>query len=589
MQCPRLLCTIFLSISIVVEFPLASKALAVAQDPDPVIAFEHKKGGYGDYLAAVFAARTDDSDVASRLYNNVLALNPNNTDLRRITFYHSVLAGNNIAVQLAKSQKDPIADLVLANDAIVKGQWQDAYRYVSHPPMDVFSQITYPLLQAWCLYGEGKKDQALALLIKNSQGKPLSALYALHAGIMYSLAKDEANAGVYFEKANKLFPGEDLFLTQTYGNWLIRNHRAGKAEAMVSNLVKNLPFLAVSTQDLENNLQHFPLQNAQQAVAQVYLAMASLLQQELSSQQDDDSDVDQKVANKVALHTEQIFLRLALKLNPNLSSAKMMLSGILAQEKHYEAAKDVLLPVAENDPLKTVIRLRVARLNALLDHNQEAEQEIKALIQAYPLSADIRQALGDIYFDQKQFKEAVETYSKVIDLTQLMDSSIWPVFFARAVSYEKLGEWNKAEKDLKQALVFAPNEPMLLNYLGYSWVLKGKNLQEAQEILQKAVDIAPKEGAIRDSLGWAMMANEQYDEAVIQLELAAETIPQDPELNYHLGVAYWKTGRHQEAINQWNVALTCKPTPEEKELILKALQNAKDNKDIAVINIEKQK
>lgn len=589
MQCPRLLCTIFLSISIVVEFPLASKALAVAQDPDPVIAFEHKKGGYGDYLAAVFAARTDDSDVASRLYNNVLALNPNNTDLRRITFYHSVLAGNDIAVHLAKSQKDPIADLVLANDAIVKGQWQEAYRHVSHPPMDVFSQITYPLLQAWCLYGEGKKDQALALLTKNSQGKPLSALYALHAGIMYTLAKDEANAGVYFEKANKLFPGEDLLLTQTYGNWLIRNHRAGKAEAMVSNLVKNLPFLAVSTQDLENNLQRFPLQNAQQAVAQVYLVMASLLQQELSSQQDDDSDVDQKVANKVALHTEQIFLRLALKLNPNLSSAKMMLSGILAQEKHYEAAKDVLLPVAENDPLKTVIRLRVARLNALLDHNQEAEQEIKALIQAYPLSADIRQALGDIYFDQKQFKGAVETYSKVIDLTQLMDSSLWPVFFARAVSYEKLGEWDKAEKDLKQALVFAPNEPMLLNYLGYSWVLKGKNLQEAQEILQKAVDIAPKEGAIRDSLGWAMMANEQYDEAVIQLELAAETIPQDPELNYHLGVAYWKTGRHQEAINQWNVALTCKPTPEEKELILKALQNAKDNKDIAVINIEKQK
>lgn len=587
MQCQRLLCTIFLSISIVVEFPLASKALAIAQDSDPVIAFEHKKGGYGDYLAAVFAARTDDSDVASRLYNNVLALNPNNTDLRRITFYHSVLAGNNIAVQLAKSQKDPIADLVLANDAIIKGQWQEAYRYVSHPPMDVFSQITYPLLQAWCLYGEGKKDQALALLTKNSQGKPLSALYALHAGIMYSLAKDEANAGVYFEKANKLFPGEDLLLTETYGNWLIRNHRAGKAEAMVSNLVKNLPFLAVSTQDLENNLQHFPLQNAQQAVAQVYLAMASLLQQELSSQQDDDSDVDQKVANKVALHTEQIFLRLALKLNPNLSSAKMMLSGILAQEKHYEAAKDVLLPIAENDPLKTVIRLRVARLNALLDHNKEAEQEIKALIQAYPLSADIRQALGDIYFDQKQFKEAVETYSKVIDLTQLMDSSLWPVFFARAVSYEKLGEWDKAEKDLKQALVFAPNEPMLLNYLGYSWVLKGKNLQEAQEILQKAVDIAPKEGAIRDSLGWAMMANKQYDDAIRQLELAAETIPQDPELNYHLGVAYWKTGRHQEAINQWNVALTCKPTPEEKELILKALQNAKENKDIAVINTEK--
>ncbi|CAI3922564.1 tetratricopeptide repeat protein [Commensalibacter communis] len=586
MQCPRFLCTIFLSISMIAEIPLASQAVAVAQDPDPVLSFEHKKGGYGDYLAAVFAARTDDSDMASRLYHNVLSLRPTDNDLRRITFYHSVLAGNDIAVQLAKTQKDPVADLIMANDAILKGQWQDAYRYVSRPPMDMFSQMTYPLLQAWCLYGEGNKDQALAMLIKNSQGKPLSALYTLHTGIMYSLAKDDDKAGAYFERANKSFPGEDMLLTQTYGNWLIRHHRAGKAEAMVGNLVKNLPFLQVSAQDIKNDLQQFPLKNTQQAIAQVYLAMASLLQQDIASQPPD-SNIDQKLANRVALHTEQIFLRLALKLNPDLSSAKMMLSGILAQEKNFEAAKDVLLPIAVNDPLETVMQLRVARLNALLDHNEQAEKEIKALIQDYPLSADIRQALADLYFDQKQYQKAAETYSKVLELTQLMDSSVWPVFFARAASYEKLNQWDKAEKDLKQALVFAPNEPMLLNFLGYSWILKGKNTQEAQEILQKAVDIAPEEGAIRDSLGWAMLVNNQLDDAVKQLELAAETIPQDPELNYHLGVAYWKTGRHQEAINQWNVALTCSPTPEEKELILNALQSAKENKDITVITPEK--
>ncbi|CAI3922140.1 Flp pilus assembly protein TadD [Commensalibacter communis] len=586
MQCPRFLCTIFLSISMIAEIPLASQAVAVAQDPDPVLSFEHKKGGYGDYLAAVFAARTDDSDMASRLYHNVLSLRPTDNDLRRITFYHSVLAGNDIAVQLAKTQKDPVADLIMANDAILKGQWQDAYRYVSRPPMDMFSQMTYPLLQAWCLYGEGNKDQALAMLIKNSQGKPLSALYTLHTGIMYSLAKDDDKAGAYFERANKSFPGEDMLLTQTYGNWLIRHHRAGKAEAMVGNLVKNLPFLQVSAQDIKNDLQQFPLKNTQQAIAQVYLAMASLLQQDIASQPPD-SNIDQKLANRIALHTEQIFLRLALKLNPDLSSAKMMLSGILAQEKNFEAAKDVLLPIAVNDPLKTVMQLRVARLNALLDHNEQAEKEIKTLIQDYPLSADIRQALADLYFDQKQYQKAAETYSKVLELTQLMDSSVWPVFFARAASYEKLNQWDKAEKDLKQALVFAPNEPMLLNFLGYSWILKGKNTQEAQEILQKAVDIAPEEGAIRDSLGWAMLVNNQLDDAVKQLELAAETIPQDPELNYHLGVAYWKTGRHQEAINQWNVALTCSPTPEEKELILNALQSAKENKDITVITPEK--
>ncbi|MDI2090959.1 tetratricopeptide repeat protein [Commensalibacter oyaizuii] len=575
MQCQRLLCTIFLSISIVVDVPLVPKALAIAQDPDPVVTFEHKKGGYGDYLAAVFAARTDDNMSAASLYSNVLSQNPTDEKLRRMTFYHGVLSGNDIAVKLASSVKDPIADLVLANDAIVKGQWENALKYFSNPPGDAFSQMTYPLLRAWCLYGAGQKEAAFALLSQASQHSPIAGLYLLHEAMMYALDHQDQKAGILFEKADKLFPGVDLLLVQTYGHWLVQHNRVGKADAMVDSLVDNLPFLLVSKKDLQNSLKQLPIQNAQQAIAQVYLAMASLIQQELVSQSGDDDD--QTIANKVALHTEQIFLRFALKLNPDLSTAKIMLSTILAQDKNLTAAKDVLLPVASNDSLKTVIELRVARLNALTDSSLQAEKELKSLLITYPESADIWQALADLYFDQKNYKAAAETYTKVISLTKNLNNTMWPVYFARAIAYEKLGQWDKAEKDLRQALDFAPNEPMLLNYLGYSWALRKHNLKQAQILLQKAIDIAPKEGAIRDSLGWAMLMNGDVGEAVKQLEKASETIPQDPELNYHLGVAYWKDGRYQEAVNQWNVALTCSPAPDVKELILKALQNVKEN------------
>lgn len=553
------------------------KAWAIADDPEPVTPIIHTKGGYGDYLTAYYAALTDDNNVSACLYNNVLLTNESNKNLRQRAFYQSVLAGNSLAVPLAKLEKnDAIAALILANDAIINGKWQDALSYFQQMPPDSFSHITYPLLQAWSLYATGQKNKAFALLNRGARNTPLGALYLLHAGVMQSLDKNDKEAGHLFNQAYTHFSGADLFLTEAYGNWLLRHNRTGKAEAMIDSLVKNLPALTVSKIDLRHNLQQLPVQNPQQAVAHVYLAMASLIQQELSSQPYDENNERQKLGNKVALHTQKIFLQFALKLDPNLSAAKMMLSGVLTQQKHPNLAKEVLLPIPTNDPLKTVMQLRLAQLDILLNANDQANKTLKTLLVIYPNSPDILQVLGDAYFDHHDYKEATITYDKVIDLNkQNLTPNDWSLFFSQAIAYEKLKQWSKSEEYLKQALALAPNEPILLNYLGYSWVVRKQNLQEAQKILQKAVDIAPDEGAIRDSLGWAMLMNKHLPDAIKQLELASETIPQDPELNYHLGVAYWQAGRHQEAINQWNIALTCSPTPEDAKLIHNALQKAK--------------
>ena len=578
MQCPRFLRTMLLSFSLIAGMNSTSKASVIVKDPEPVIPLVHQRGGYGDYLSAYYAAQTDDNVTAAKFYNNVFNHDLKNTDARERAFYYSVIAGNPAAVNLAKQEdKDPISALVLRNDAIVKGNWKEALKYFTSPPGDPLGQMTFLLLQAWCLYGAGQIDQANALFEKGIN-TPISGVFLIHYGVAETLSHHDKKAGILFEKAYRVFPGADLLLMRAYGNWLYQHHRAGKAEAMVDNLTDILPFLSISKNNLRRNLSQFPVHDAQGAVAQVYLAMASLIQQDLANQTVDENDREAKISYKVALHTEQIFLRFALQLNPNLSEAKIMLSGILAEQKHPEQARQILFPVNPDDPLKTNIQLQLARYDALLKHYSRAEKSLEELLKDYPQEISLWQTLGDIYFDQKNYPKTIQIYSKVIQLKKNKTKYDWIMFFIRGVAYEKQKQWLKAEQDLQMALKLAPNEPILLNYLGYSWALRHKNLQKAQIMLQKAIDIAPDEGAIRDSLGWIMVLNNQTALAIQQLELAAETIPQDPELNYHLGVAYWKVGRYQEAINQWNVALTCNPNPENRNLILNALQKAKKNK-----------
>lgn len=578
MQCQRFLRTIFLSALIITGTNWTSKASIIVKDPEPVIPLIHKKGGYGDYLSAYYAAQTEDSVTAAQLYDNIFQKDPHNSNIRERAFYYSVIAGNPAAVNLAKQEgKDPISALVLRNDAIMKGNWTEALKYFTSPPSDPLGQLTFLLLQAWCFYGAGQIDQANNLFEKGIN-TPISGIFLIHYGVAESLSHHDKKAGMLFEKANQVFPGADLLLTRAYGNWLFQHHRAGKAEAMIDNLTDVLPFLSISKNNLRQGLSQFPIHNARQGVAQVYLAMASLIQQDLANQSVDDNDMNAKISYKVALHTEQIFLRFALQLNPDLSEAKIMLSGILAEQKHPELARQILLPINTKDPLRANIQLQLARFDALLSHYSQSEQALEGLLKNYPHEISLWQTLGDIYFEQKNYNKTVLAYSKVIQLKKNKTKYDWGMFFIRGVAYEKQQNWLNAEKDLKMALNLAPNEPMLLNYLGYSWALRHKNLKQAQTMLQKAIDIAPEEGAIRDSLGWVLVLNNQTDLAIKQLEQAAETIPQDPELNYHLGVAYWKVGRYLEAVNQWNEALTCNPDAENKKLILQALQKAHQRK-----------
>ncbi len=181
-------------------------------------------------------------------------------------------------------------------------------------------------------------------------------------------------------------------------------------------------------------------------------------------------------------------------------------------------------------------------------------------------------ALGNILRSRKLYAEAVEIYDRAIAMIPKPDRRHWVYFYARGTSYERLKKWPLAEADLKKALELFPDQPLVLNYLGYSWVDQGINLDQGMELIERAVAVKPDDGYIVDSLGWAHYMRGNYAEAVRYLERAVELRPDDPVLNDHLGDALWRVGREREARFQWDQSLSLKPEPEDALKIRRKLE-----------------
>jgi Flp pilus assembly protein TadD len=249
------------------------------------------------------------------------------------------------------------------------------------------------------------------------------------------------------------------------------------------------------------------------------------------------------------------YLRLLLRLDPARDDAWLMVGDLLEAGGDIEGARQ-----AYQHPRPGALEYAVAQGKLAWTYDG-AGDHVTALKIARAAAAsgdpDARLILADLLRGDEKYAEAAQLLSELIKSSPSPD---WRLYFGRAVSLEKLGRWPEAETDLQAALQLRPDEPELLNYLGYSWIDRGVRLKEAMAMVEKAVDADPRSGAMVDSLGWAYFKLGDYKHATEKLEEAVELDAGDPEVNDHLGDAYWKVGRHDEAQFQWRRVLTLAPT-----------------------------
>ncbi len=275
-----------------------------------------------------------------------------------------------------------------------------------------------------------------------------------------------------------------------------------------------------------------------------------------------------------------IYLRLALYLNPKHELALVALGGLFEQLRLYDDAIAAYKGVPENSPFYLSARVRIAVALEAENKPDDALGTLKELMAKNPTSVEVLTAYGNIMLNRSQYSQAIDFYTKAINQLSIWSKSeTWNLFYFRGIAYDRNKQWPLAEADLNQALLIMPKElsmeqALVLNYLGYSWVERNENLEDAFTMIARAARLAPKEGAIIDSLGWAFFRLKRYAEATAQLEQAVELKPSDWSIHDHLGDAYWKVGRKLEAGFEWSHARDLQPDdPKALDAILKKIKD----------------
>jgi tetratricopeptide (TPR) repeat protein len=508
----------------------------------------------GSYLAARHAGIERDSATAAAYYLNVLKADPRNAELLSRTFL-SVLTDGDIdeagrladrLIQLDRS--DRIARLVIGVRALKQKQYALARQNFAQSVRGPVTDLTATLLSAWALAGAGDTRGAIDTLDRLAGPEWYAIFKDLHAGLILDVANSRKEAGKRYERAYKA-DSMALRTVQAYGRYLSRS--AGKDDALkiYQEFAKSVPdhplimaeMKEVSAGDKLPALADSPQSGAAEAL---YGLGAS---------------IGRRGGEDLAL----VYLQLALYLDPTHAMALLSLADLYESLKEPGLAIKIYDRIPPSSPLRRNAEIQVASDLDSLDRTDEAKKRLERLIAEHPNDTEAILALGNILRSRKEFAECADVYGKAVANLAMPEKSNWVTFYFRGICYERSKQWPNAEADLKKALVLFPDQPLVLNYLGYSWIDQGVNLDEGMSMIRRAVEQRPDDGYIVDSLGWANYRIGNYDEAVKELERAVELKPDDSTINDHLGDAYWRIGRVLEAHFQWSHAKDLNPDPED--------------------------
>jgi tetratricopeptide (TPR) repeat protein len=518
----------------------------------------------GNYLAARHAVQQRDAASASAYFRAALRSDPKNPDLLQRAFGAALTEGNmdeafrlaERIVQINKNDRD--ARLVLGVRALKNKQWQAARQNIAQSVRGPVTDLTAALLIAWSQYG-AKDSKAAVETIDRLQGPDWYNIFKdQHAGLILDVANRKKEAAKRFERVQKL-DGTNLRVSEAYASFLSRQGSRDEALEVLGTFDKALPrhpLITEAIKQVDDGKKLPPMvQTPEAGAAEALYGIGAV--------------VGRRGGEELGL----AYLQLALYLEPNHPLALLSLADLYETMKKPQLAIDMYRRVPADSPLHRNSEIQLAANLDSLDKTEEAKEHLRKLIEENPADMEAIMMLGHIERSRKQYADCAKTYTRVIDQIEKPSRGNWNVFYSRGICNERNKNWTAAEADFKKSLELYPDRADVLNYLGYSWVDQGINLDEGMKMIRRAVEQKPDDGYIVDSLGWAYFRIGNYEEAVKNLERAVEIRPEDPTINDHLGDAYWKVGRELEARFQWSHAAALKPEPEELAKIEEKLKN----------------
>ena len=496
-------------------------------------------------LSAYAKARAADSVGAARMaaegYAAALALTPGNEILAARAASQALAAGDReLAVKAARilEQKGLLAPdtrLLLLGEALRTRDWKKARAHIDAVQEDKVFAFMTPVLRAWVAH-DTRKGDPLAILAEAHKDQ-LAAGYSAEHRPLLLIARGRKEGVAELLKVSEAAGMRGSRLRIAGAATLVRKgDRKGAAALLVDQTepVLTARMLLESRKAIPGEVASAPA-----GIAEFLIRIAT--------------DLHGQNVDGLALS----YARLATFLAPENSETWLVTSELLAAGGQHREALALLNNVSADDPFAGSVKDSRIKLLVAVGDRQRALAEAEAASRVGAASVADWARLGDLYNEVERLDEAAAAYAQAIELARKdgKGNPEWTLWLLRGGALERAGKWPEAKAALETAYKLAPEQPLVLNYLGYAQLQRRENVNEAMKLIAEASKRQPESAEITDSLGWAHYLRGNLRDAIGLLERAVEGQPADAEINEHLGDAYYSAGRHFEARYAWQAAL----------------------------------
>ncbi len=423
-----------------------------------------------------------------------------------------------------------------------------------------FALISQTVLHAWAVIGQDRKNLGAALkTLEGFDGSDVNQFFfSLHSGLIAAYAKDYPKAIKYLQESLEADPNS-ISTADALINALLKAGNEKRANEVLTDFLR-------SAADREDKMWLKTTYGALKPVAS-----------SIRSPQDGAAELfttlGDALSQENAIEGGALYLQFADYLRTNHDQTNFALARLFERMKQDEMALTHFDKISKDSAIYGRAQRQSGFTLTRLKRPDEAITRLEGLLGDNASDLETVSILSRIFQSEQRYRDSIGLLTRGLDSLKTKRDIHWSLYFLRGSAYDQVKDWPNTEKDMLAALKLFPNQPTVLNYLGYSWVDRGLKLDKAIEMIRQAVALRPYDGFFVDSLGWAHYRMAEYEDAVNFLERAVELRPEDPTITDHLGDAYWKAGRKNEAYFQWNRVKTMQPKDDLLKQVDEKIQN----------------